>query len=142
MLLRLAIAGAISLTFPQVKAQADIVTEGAIVVKNLYTAARWTHDNWKFISWVVTGRDYRWWACIYRDGFVTYNNFRSYRTAINAYSYFVKGQGDCDAVYGNQGRHICYSSPIQARRYSEQHGAIVDIQYQDDSGRYHSIFEY
>lgn len=125
---------------PPVKAQGAIAS-GASKIKGLYTAVKWTHENWRVIKWWVTGMDHRWWACIYQDGFVTYNNFRSYRTSMDAYNYFVKGRGDCDAVYGNNSR-ICYENPMQAKRYTDDHGPIVDIQYVDNSGRYRSVFDY
>lgn len=85
---------------------------------------------------------HRWWGCIYKDGFITCNKFRSYRTSIDAYKYFVKGNGDRDAIYGNQGNRICYENPMQAKRYTDQHEPIVDIQFQDNNGRFHSIFEH
>jgi hypothetical protein len=139
-LIKLTIVIALIFSTPTIKAQ-DPVT-AASVVKGLYTAAKWTHSNWKFIKWCFTGLEHRWWACIYQDGFVTYNNFRSYRTSMEAYNYFVKGRGDCDAVYGNSNRRICYENPMQAKRYTDQHGPIADIQYQDKYGNYHSVFEY
>jgi hypothetical protein len=133
---------------PQAKAQGNAVSSGASVVKGLYTAAEWTHRNWNYLSWISQGVikgfhfEHRWWACIYQDGFITYNNFRSYRTSMDAYNYFIKGRGDCDAVYGSSNSRICYENPMQAEYYTKQHGRIVDIKYQDYSGRYHSIFEY
>lgn len=102
-------------------------------------------NNWDKISWLFTGMHHTWWYCRYQDGFTTYNNFRSYRTSRDAYTYFVLGYGDCDAVYDDQygnERPICYETPWQAKRYTDQHGPIVDMGFQLKGGGYRSLLQY
>lgn len=122
----------------------EVITTGASISKQVCNAVSWIYSHQEQVKMIFRGFHYnhRWWACIYRDGFVTYNNFRSYRNSMDAYNYFVLGHGDCDAVYGDQNNHICYENPLQAKRYTDEHGEIVDIQYQDSNGNYRSIYDY
>lgn len=127
------------------KAKAQDPVSGAAVAEGVYQAVVYTYNNWTKIKWVFGGMKHTWWYCRYQDGFVTYNNFRSYRTSADAWNYFVMGNGDCDAVYDDaygRERHICYQTPFQARHYTNQHGPVVDIGYQGSDGRYRSILDY
>lgn len=150
LLIQLVIAIALTSSPSRSNAQAEVIaviTEGAKITKQVYAGISWIYNHQEQIKMVFRGFRYnhRWWACIYQDGFVTYNNFRSYRNSMDAYNYFVLGNGDCDAIYYNRQRAsspICYQTPFQARSYTEQHGVIVDIQYQDDNGNYRSILAY
>lgn len=133
--------------FPKASAQdpGTVITIGAEVGKRVYDAVIFLHDHWDYLSWFFTGMNHTWWVAVYQDGFATYNDFRSYRTSDDAYNYFVLGNGgDCDAIYYDAyGRtwHICYQTPFQANAYSQQHGPIVDIAFQTNSG-WHSILQY
>ena len=114
--------------------------------EDLYSAVVYTSKNWTKVSWALTGMDHTWWYCRYRDGFTTYNDFRSYRTSADAYNYFVNGNGDCDAVYftnsnGNTS-HICYETAMQAQYYANQHGPVIDLGFQRKNGSYQSILNY
>ncbi len=149
-LIQLTIVIALVSSSQKCQAQEEVVTyitEGAKITKQVYTTITWAFAHKEQITMIFRGFHYnhRWWACIYQDNFITYNDFRSYRNSMDAYNYFVLGHGDCQAVYSirqNNAPHICYENPLQARRYSDQHGPIVDIQYQDDHGNYRSIFSY
>ena len=122
----------------------DPVTVGTItaVVKK---AVIYSYYNREKIKWFFGGMKHVWWYCRYQDGFTTFNDFRSYRTSMDAYNYFVLGNGDCDAVYddiyGRQ-QHICYDNPWLAQKYAESHGPIVDIGYQDENGYPRSLLSY
>jgi hypothetical protein len=122
-----------------------ILTTGVKVTKGVYTGGKWLYSHREQIirafKFIGDGFKYnhRWWACVYADGYVTYNNFRSYRTSLDAYNYFIEGHGDCDAVTGNNSQ-VCYTTPEAASAITDRHGAVVDIQYQDNNGQYVSSF--
>ena len=115
-------------------------------ISDLYKAVVYTSQNWDKIGWVLGGMDHTWWYCRYRDGFTTYNNFRSYRTPSDAYNYFVLGHGDCDAIYftgsNRNTSHICYQTPMQAEYYKNQHGPVIDLGFQRKDGSNQSILNY
>ena len=52
------------------------------------------------------------------------------------------GHGDCDAFYyddNNIQQHLCYSGTGFAQIYTDRHGPIIDLAYQDRQGVYHSV---
>jgi hypothetical protein len=117
-----------------------VVGEGIKITKKTYNAISYVASNWTKIKWyfkgVFFGFKHTWWYVTYEDGFTTYNNFRSHRTPDDAYNYFVLGHGDCDARYfhtdGQTLLPICYTSPDKAKRYTDNHGPIVDIGFQQN----------
>ena len=117
-----------------------ISTDGAEVTKQVFDAvSKMDMDNLMLMKWSISGAGHTWWVAIYRDSFQVYNNFRSYRTVNDVYKYFVLGRGDCDAVYNDTDGHerrICYENSSQARRYSKQHGPIVNIAFTGNNGEW------
>ena len=122
-----------------VKAQSagEVVT----ALKQVYDGASYVSRNWTKISWFFHGMKHTWWACVYQDGFTTYNNPRSYRNANVVLNYFTGNDGDCDAFYYQNGAqvHLCYNSTFFAQKYASQHGPITDLLYQDSQNSWHSV---
>jgi len=143
--LKFAFLLALSIVFCAPKSNAQDPATAAAVTSAVKKGVWYAVGNWKKIGWVLGGMDHTWWYCKYEDGFTTYNNFRSYRGPDNVYRYFVLGYGDCNSRYydtnGNL-RPICYSTPLHASRYTDQHGEIVDIGFQLKDGKHKSILDY
>ena len=143
--LKFALFLALSIVFCAPKSNAQDPATAAAVASGVKKAVSYAIANWDKISWVLGGMKHTWWYCQYEDGFTTYNNFRSYRGPDNIYNYFVLGHGDCDSrYYDTNGKlqPICYSTPLHASRYTDEHGKIVDIGFQVDGGKYKSLFDY
>ena len=124
--------------------KAQGVGEVVTVITQVYQAANYLARNWDKIQWVFGGMDHTWWACVYQDGFTTYNNPRSYRNPNVVLNYFLGYDGDCDAFYYQNGAqvHLCYNSPSYAQRYAQQHGPIVNLLYLDGNGNWNSVLGY
>jgi hypothetical protein len=69
------------------------------------------------------------WRCVYRDGLVVYNCFRSCRGSIEAGRYFLGiSGGDCDAftIINGKKETVCY--PRDADVLLRYHGQVIAIQ--------------
>lgn len=141
-ILKLALCTFIVLSAAELQtSNAQGVGETIVALKQVRDAAKIMNLHWDKIKWFFGGMKHTWWACVYRDGFTTYNNPRSYRKPGVVLNYFMGYDGDCDAFYYyNGGRYnLCYDSPHFAQRYAQQHGPIVDLLYQDGNGNWNSV---